>query len=83
MCRRLTVEQRQLALRLHARGMSLREVGPQVGCSQQGVALVVRCAPRRPVPQDVWAPRPGMLTLADRAELARSITWDQGQRELL
>ena len=28
----LTVEQRQLALRLKARGWSLREIGPQVGC---------------------------------------------------
>ena len=33
----LTVEQRQLALRLKARGLSLREIGPQVGCSHQGV----------------------------------------------
>jgi len=39
------VEQRQLALRLHVRGLSLREIGPQVGCSHQGVALIVRLAP--------------------------------------
>jgi transposase, IS30 family len=65
----LTVEQRQLAFRLHARGLSLREIGPQVGCSHQGVALVVRYAPRRPVPQDAWAPGPGRLTLADREEI--------------
>ena len=45
----LTVEQRQLALRLRARGLSLREIGPQVGCSHQGVALIVRHASRRPV----------------------------------
>jgi hypothetical protein len=32
----LTVEQRQLALRLKARGLSLREIGPQVACSHQG-----------------------------------------------
>jgi hypothetical protein len=32
----LTAEQRQLALRLKARGLSLRAVGPQVGCSHQG-----------------------------------------------
>jgi transposase, IS30 family len=65
----LTVEQRQMALRLHARGLSLREIGPQVSCSHQGVALVVRYAPRRPVPQDAWVPGPGRLTLADREEL--------------
>ena len=28
----LSVEQRQLALRLKARGLPLREIGPQVGC---------------------------------------------------
>ena len=65
----LTVEQRQLALRLKARGLSLREIGPQVGCSHQGVALVVRHASRRPVRRDGWVPGPGRLTLADREEI--------------
>ena len=55
----LTVEQRQLALRLKARGLSLRETGPQVGCSHQGVALIVRHASRRRVRHDGWVPRPG------------------------
>ena len=50
----LTVEQRQLALRLKARGMSLREIGPHVGCSYQSVALIVRHASRRPVRRDGW-----------------------------
>src|SRR5262249_40953001 len=66
----LTVEQRQLALRLKARGLSLREIGPQVGCSHQGVALIARYAPRRPVRRDGWVPGPGRLTLADREEIA-------------
>ena len=65
----LTAEQRQLALRLKARGLSLREIGPQVGCSHQGVALVVRQASRRPVRHDGWVPGPGRLTLADREEI--------------
>lgn len=65
----LRVEQRQLALRLKARGLSLREIGAQVGCSHQGVALVVRHASRRPVRQDGWVPGPGRLTLADREEI--------------
>ena len=65
----LTVEQRQLALRLKARGLSLREIGPQVGCSHQGVALIVRQASRRPVRRDGWVPGPGRLTLADREEI--------------
>src|SRR5215470_6545169 len=65
----LTVEQRRLALRLRARGLSLREIGPQVGCSHQGVALIVRSASRRPVHHDGWVPGPGRLTLADREEI--------------
>jgi len=65
----LTAEQRRLALRLKARGLSLREIGPQVGCSHQGVALIVRYASRRPVRHDGWVPGPGRLTLADREEI--------------
>ena len=65
----LTVEQRQLALRLKARGLSLREIGPQVGCSHQGVALIVRHVGRRPVRRDGWVPGPGRLRLADREEI--------------
>ena len=65
----LTVEQRQLALRLKAGGLSLREIGPQVGCSHQGVALIVRRAARRPVRADGWVPGPGRLTLAGREEI--------------
>jgi IS30 family transposase len=65
----LTVEQRQLALRLRAKGLSLREIGPQAGCSYQGVALIARYAPRRPVHRDGRVPGPGRLTLADREEI--------------
>src|SRR5262245_52810656 len=65
----LTVEQRQLALRLKAKGLSLREIGPQVGCSHQCVALIARRASRRPVHRDGWVPGPGRLTLADREEI--------------
>jgi transposase, IS30 family len=65
----LTVEQRQLTLRLTARGLSLREIGPQVGCSHQGVALIVRRASQRPVRAGGWVRGPGRLTLAGREEI--------------
>jgi transposase, IS30 family len=65
----LTVEQRRLALRLKARGLSLREIGAQVGCSHQGVALIVGQDSRRLVRQDGWVPGPGRLTLAGREEI--------------
>jgi IS30 family transposase len=38
----LGVEQRQLALRLKARGWTLREIGPRVGCVYQTVARIAR-----------------------------------------
>ena len=66
----LTVEQRQLALRLRARGLSLREIGPQVGCSHELVRIIARQAPQRPVRRDGWVPGPGRLTLAHREEIS-------------
>ena len=65
----LSAEQRQLALRLKARGLSLRQIGPQVGCSHELVRIIARQAPLRPVRQDRWTPGPGRLTLADREEI--------------
>ena len=65
----LMVEQRQLALRLKARGWPLREIGPQVSCAFQTAALIARRGSRRPVRGDGWVPGPGRLTLADREEI--------------
>jgi transposase, IS30 family len=66
----LTVEQRRLARRLSARGLSLREVARQVGCSHEIVRAVVRRESKRPVRSDPWQPGPGRLTLADREEIS-------------
>jgi IS30 family transposase len=66
----LTVEQRELARRLRARGWRLREIGAQVGCSFDTVRLVVGGARVRPGRPDVWSPAPGHLTLADREEIS-------------
>ena len=66
----LSVEQWQLALRLKARGLSLRQIGPQVGCSHQAVALIVRGPSRRPVRRDGWVPGPGWLRFGDREEIS-------------
>jgi IS30 family transposase len=66
----LTAEQRQLALRLKAGGLSLREIGAQVGCSHELVRIIARQGPRRPVRRDGWLPGPGRLTLADREEIS-------------
>ena len=66
----LTVEQRQLARRLDAKGWSLREIARQVGCSHEVVRTVVRGDSKRPVRSDPWQPGPGRLTLADREEIS-------------
>ncbi len=67
----LTAEQRQLALRLRARGLSLRQIGPQVGCSHELVRIIARGGPRRPQRRvEPWVPGPGRLTLADREEIS-------------
>src|SRR2546429_5627378 len=62
----LTVEQRQLALRLKARGWTLREIGPQVDCAFATVGRIAGRGSRRPGRGDGWVPGPGGLTLADR-----------------
>src|SRR4051812_22068417 len=69
----LTVEQRQLARRLSAKGLSLREIGRQVGCSHEVVRTVVRRDSKRPVRSDSWQPGPGRLTLADREEISLGV----------
>jgi IS30 family transposase len=66
----LTVEQRQLARRLSARGLSLREIGRQVGCSHEVIRSVVRRESMRPVRSDLWRPGPGRLSLPDREEIS-------------
>jgi transposase, IS30 family len=69
----LTVEQRQLARRLSAKGLSLREIGRQVGCSHEVVRAVVRRDSKRPLRSDSWRPGPGRLTLADREEISLGV----------
>src|SRR3954469_1291664 len=66
----LTIEQRQLARRLDAKGLSLREIGRQVGCSHEVVRTVVRRESKRPVRSDPWQAGRGRLTLADREEIS-------------
>jgi hypothetical protein len=59
----LTMEQRQLARRLHAKGLSLWEIGRHVGCSHEVVRTVVRRESKRPVRSQSWQPGSGRLTL--------------------
>jgi IS30 family transposase len=77
----LSPEQRVLARRLRAQGMSLREVGAQVGCSHEHVRWLVHHRRRRFQPGvETWVPRPGRLSLADREEISLGLHTGQSLR---
>jgi len=69
----LTVEQRGLAYRLRARGLSFREIGAQVGCSERRAwAVLARPAVREARPLG-WSPGPGRLSLGEREEIGLAL----------
>jgi IS30 family transposase len=66
----LSAEQVGMALRLRARGLTLKEVGRQVGCHLREVHRLTREEQRRAPRPSGWEPGPGRLTLADREEIS-------------
>ncbi len=54
----LTSFQRDLARRLRSKGMSLRDIAKEVGCSHSGIDVVLRGQSRDAKP-DIWTPRRG------------------------
>jgi IS30 family transposase len=65
----LTVFQRDLARRLRAGGMSLRDIGEEVGCSHSGIHVVLRGGQAREARAEAWTPRDGSLQAAEREEM--------------
>jgi hypothetical protein len=65
----LTHEQKQLAFRLRARGWRLVDIAREIGCTAPMVGLMVRDGRFTTGVPDVWQPRPGCLTIADREEI--------------
>ena len=65
----LTVFQRDLARRLRAKGISLRAIAREVGCSPAGIDVVLRGQQVRAAKPDVWIPRDGRLQASDREEI--------------
>jgi IS30 family transposase len=70
MAAHLSAEQVGLALRLRARGLTLKEVGRQVSCDPREVHRLSRHGRRRPPRPYGWQPGPGRLGLADREEIS-------------
>jgi len=61
----LTADQRALAHRLRARGISLRDIAKEIGCSHSGIDVMLRGQARAAKP-DVWTPRPASLQVGER-----------------
>ena len=64
----LTISQRAMARRLRAKGMSLRVIAKEIGCSHSGIDVMLKGQARAPR-ADTWMPRAGNLTAGDREEI--------------
>ncbi len=69
----LNLEQRALARRLRAQGMSLRAIAKQVGCGHSGVDVMLRGQARDARPIE-WIPRDGGLVIEEREEILRGLS---------
>jgi len=66
----LTAAQKQMARRLRARGLSLRQIAREIGRNWMGESVVLRDQQTIPPRPDLWSPSPSRLQLADREEIS-------------
>jgi IS30 family transposase len=66
----LTVEQKRAVHRLRSRGLSLRAVAREVGCTAPGVVCVLERTPIVPPRPDLWRPGPSRLQMSEREEIS-------------
>ena len=78
----LTQDQKQLAFRLKAEGLSLKEIARQVGCTAPMVALMVRDGRFLTGLPDTWRPRPGRLMIREREQVLLGLARGSGARSL-
>jgi IS30 family transposase len=81
MVARLTGEQLQLARRLRAGEMNLRDIAKSVGCTATNVMFVTREA-ERPGRLDNWTPRTGRLTIDEREEILLGLNRGESMRAI-
>ena len=65
----LSREQKQLALRLHAKGWRRVDIAREIGCTAPMVGLMVRNGRHLDAKPFGWAPREGNLTIAERERI--------------
>jgi IS30 family transposase len=69
----LSAEQKQLALRLRARGWRLIDIAREIGCTAPMVGLMVRAGRHRDGKPFGWEPRPGCLHVREREQILLGI----------
>ena len=65
----LSREQKQLALRLHAKGWRLVDIAKEVGCSAPMVGIMARTGRHLDAKPFGWEPRAGSLSIEDREQI--------------
>ena len=65
----LSREQKQLALRLHARGWRLVDIAKEIGCSAPMVGVMARSGRHLDAKPLGWKPRQGCLTIDEREQI--------------
>jgi transposase, IS30 family len=66
----LKAEQRAMALRLHAKGLTFKEIAEQIEASAQGARIAVVAAVTREAKPLAWSPGPGRLRIEEREEIS-------------
>ena len=69
----LSREQKQLALRLHARGCRLVDIAKEIGCSAPMVGVMARSGRHLDAKPLGWKPRQGCLTIDEREQILLGI----------
>ena len=75
----LSREQKQLALRLHARGWRLVDIAKEIGCSAPMVGVMARSGRHLDAKPLGWKPRQGCLTIDEREQI---LLGDQSWRHI-
>ncbi len=65
----LSREQKQLALRLHAKGWRLVDIAREIGCSAPMVGIMARTGRHLDARPFDWVPRPGQLSIDEREQI--------------
>ena len=69
----LSREQKQLALRLHAKGWRLVDIAKEIGCSAPMVGIMARTGRHVDAKPFGWEPRQGNLTIDEREQILLGI----------